>query len=595
MSFKSRVLRASVFLVWAPLLVLALATRREMTERLTEEHRRRVETLLLIIEADIEEETRRIHARLSDLRTGIENDNRFRLEVTEGETGERGYLLDYAGRAMKLTGLSMLQVQDETGRILSSGHFRNEYDRMDPGLPRELSSIPGGAALVEARLPDGSFLVLSAVESFQLGQKTFTLVGGVAVEERFLSALSRDSTMSVTLIHPRGAISSRPDVPGRFVAPANVPPKDFTDVFADTEFLVDATEIPLVGSSRDTAVSSATLVAAYPRAPLKRILRSLDLWLLVVFLGSIFGTLFLARWVSSRVSRPIEELAQKTLTLDLDRLDTDFTSTRNDEIGELSRFLGAMTQRLKAGARKLRAAERNAAVGELARQINHDVRNGLIPIRNVFRHLSQVSQEDPEKLREVFEERRKVLDSSMEYLEELAGHYSRLYSQAPKERCDLNQVVSNVVAGWEGTSGLGFEVRLGHTLPGVFSAPIALHRILENLIANAAECMSNAPGTITVITETGDGHNGEQIVRLIVTDTGPGISPEDKKHVFDDFFTTKNGAGLGLSIVRRMVGDVNGVIEVESEPGKGARFIVEIPAAEGGAGTPSLGGEGSGS
>ena len=98
------------------------------------------------------------------------------------------------------------------------------------------------------------------------------------------------------------------------------------------------------------------------------------------------------RWLSSRISRPLSELARKTSEIDLDRLDQSFESERTDEIGALSRLLGGMTERLRTSSARLREAERRAAVGDLARQVNHDIKNGLAPIRNVLRHLSQVAR-----------------------------------------------------------------------------------------------------------------------------------------------------------------------------------------------------------
>jgi signal transduction histidine kinase len=76
----------------------------------------------------------------------------------------------------------------------------------------------------------------------------------------------------------------------------------------------------------------------------------------------------------------------------------------------------------------------------------------------------------------------------------------------------------------------------------------------------------------------GDVRSGR--VRLTVTDTGAGIAPELQEKIFSDFFTTKpDGTGLGLSIVRRMVMDLDGTIALESEPGRGSRFVIELPAA----------------
>src|SRR5438046_10055822 len=82
---------------------------------------------------------------------------------------------------MQLAGLSLLQIQDETGRIVSSGHFRNEYDQSDPALPRLLAAAPAGTALVEARGAEAPFLALARVDSLRLGGRRFTPVGRGAV------------------------------------------------------------------------------------------------------------------------------------------------------------------------------------------------------------------------------------------------------------------------------------------------------------------------------------------------------------------------------------------------------------------------------
>src|SRR5207253_10548304 len=131
-----------------PLAVFELRVRADMADRLTAEYQRRVAWLVAVIRADLSRDSAGIAGRLDALKDAIAADNRFRLAALQG--AERAYLLDYAGSAMRLTGLSMLQVQDDQGRIISSGHFRNEFDRVEPELPRLLAVAPGGMALVEA-------------------------------------------------------------------------------------------------------------------------------------------------------------------------------------------------------------------------------------------------------------------------------------------------------------------------------------------------------------------------------------------------------------------------------------------------------------
>src|SRR5256886_5471307 len=113
------------------------------------------------------------------------------------------------------------------------------------------------------------------------------------------------------------------------------------------------------------------------------------------------------------------------------------SSDRSDEIGALSRLLGAMTERLRAGAARLREAERRLAMGDLARQVNHDIKNGLIPIRNVFRHLGQAAGDSPDRLAAAFRDRQATVESSISYLENLASNYARLYPQPAGESCDV--------------------------------------------------------------------------------------------------------------------------------------------------------------
>src|SRR6185503_16733779 len=120
------------------------------------------------------------------------------------------------------------------------------------------------------------------------------------------------------------------------------------------------------------------LEVTQPLTPLRTLLRSVDAWFVLTAAGTGVIALLLAVWVSSRISRPLTALAEKTAVLDLDRLDVEFDAG-NDEVGVLSRLLGDLAARLRTSTARVREAERRATVGDLARQINHDIKNGLIP------------------------------------------------------------------------------------------------------------------------------------------------------------------------------------------------------------------------
>jgi signal transduction histidine kinase len=118
------------------------------------------------------------------------------------------------------------------------------------------------------------------------------------------------------------------------------------------------------------------------------------------------------------------------------------------------------------------------------------------------------------------------------------------------------------------------KAQLADGLPSVSADALVLRRIIDNLVSNAIDSLDGKNGAVTVKTEKGRG-----VVRIVVSDTGRGMSKAELDKAFDDFHTTKaGGTGLGLSIVRRLVMDSGGSLKVETEPGKGSRFIVELPA-----------------
>lgn len=560
MSLRTRLLLAFAVVVLIPIALLAIGLRQEMIKHLSAEYQLRVDGAVEIIREDLARESAGIAERLASLETALLNDNRFRQAAVAGGESERAYLLDYAGTAMRLTGLSMLQIQDSDDRIISSGHFRNEHGRREPGLASALQNARG-VAFITTRGPEREFLALARAESLVMGERTFTIIGGVAVNEAFLARLARDPAIVVSLRYPGGELSTRPRTSE-----------------ATEDSAVGELQLPVIRTAAGTPleVEQARLEVTQPLTPLRALLHSADSWLLFTAAGTGVSALLLAVWVSSRISGPLAALAEKTAVLDLDRLDVDF-DPGTDEVGRLSRLLGDLAARLRTSTARVREAERRATVGELARQINHDIKNGLIPLRNVMRHLAQVERDEPAALAGVFAERRPTVDSSIAYLETLATSYQRLSPPSDHRDCDLNALVAEVVRAAQGHQDVEFGTDLSN-VPPIIGDPIALRRILENLIANAVDSLESKRGRITVSTQVVDRDAGLPAIRLTVADTGRGVSDDEAGRMFNDFYTTKQGGtGLGLSIVRRLVMDLHGTLSIESVPGQGTRVIIDMP------------------
>jgi signal transduction histidine kinase len=562
MKFRTRALLLFLLAVLLPMISLVWFVRQEMTERLTAQYRSQVESMADIIEQDLAGENEAVGASLKVLRSSVVDDNRFRRAAVDQIQTERKYLLDYAGRAMQLAGLSMLQIQDQSGRIISSGHFRNEYDRLEPRLPMFLSSLGGRTVLVKARAPEGPFPALARIDSFEMGNRKFTIIAGYRIEERFLRSLAGKQDMRVELITPVGPPA------GQAGSLASAQPDEMIQTTVELPYFDPTGEVPGV----------AVFQVTHDLTGLKELRRSMDRWFLIAVAAAAMLAVLLAGYLAARISRPLISLANKTARIDMDRLDIDFESSRRDEIGALSRLLGDMTGRLRAGAKRIKEAERQATIGELARQVNHDIKNGLTPIRNVLRHLFQLAADKPAELPEVFKERRDTLDAGVSYLEALASNYAKLHPPVRRELCDVNRIIRRVGLDYQDMNAADLRLTLAEQAV-VTGDPVALRRVIENLLANAIDSLGSEPGRLELSTALVDKESGQKMVRITVNDSGAGMTEEQQARLFDDFYTTKpGGTGLGLSIVRRLVMDLDGTIEVESQAGRGSRFVVDLPA-----------------
>ena len=313
---------------------------------------------------------------------------------------------------------------------------------------------------------------------------------------------------------------------------------------------------------------------------LAAMVRSLDRALLFALAGSAVLALLIGIAMARRMSSPVEKLAATARRVHLGRLDVAFTRGGARELDRLGFFLNGMLGRIREGLARVRDAEKRATLGELARQVNHDVRNGLIPIRNVMRHLEEAHRTGSGALAETYEARAATVTESLDYLGELADQYRAVAVHGARERSDLRAIAHSVVeAGAGAEHGVRLVPKLGTEPAWVEMDGVSLRRVIENLMANAVAAAGKTNGEVRIGVEAvGDSDLPEH--RLLVEDDGPGIPAELRARVFEPFFTTRSeGTGLGLAIARRLVADVGGRIVLESDAGKGTRIEMILKAA----------------
>ena len=284
----------------------------------------------------------------------------------------------------------------------------------------------------------------------------------------------------------------------------------------------------------------------------------------MIAVGYLFGRSFI---------NPILELKRATHDVAAEgRLDTRVDIRRRDEFGDLGESFNMMADRLVELQEDLKRQERQAMFGRMAAGLVHDLSHPIQNIGNSTRLLLR-DDIDPES-REMF---RRTIDRELTTLKRFMDDLRNIVKPKPIERLamDVNGSVGEIVDSMRSEAERNaLEIRT-HYADGplvIQGDRFALGRVYRNLITNAIQA-TPAGGAITVTTA----RSGDRI-EIRVSDTGSGIPAERLAAIFDEFVTTKRrGLGLGLAISKRIVEQLDGTIDVQSEVGRGTAFTLRFP------------------
>jgi two-component system, NtrC family, sensor kinase len=250
------------------------------------------------------------------------------------------------------------------------------------------------------------------------------------------------------------------------------------------------------------------------------------------------------------------------------------------EVGAANEKLRQVNEDLLETQRRLTQAERAAVVGQMAAIFAHEIGS---PLSAISTHL-ELMAEDPAISSDTRRRLRLIQDQVSRitgYVEEMLSE-SRLTLQA-RSPVQLNQLLQQLLLFLEqhlARSRVQVETRFSPDLPEIEANPHQLQQVFLNLLNNACDAMPDG-GTVFIETSRDSDPNGKYAV-VAVRDTGTGIAEEKQAHIFEPFFTTKElrrGTGLGLSIASKIVRQHQGVIELQSAPGKGTQFTIRFRIA----------------
>ncbi len=327
----------------------------------------------------------------------------------------------------------------------------------------------------------------------------------------------------------------------------------------------------------------SSVKGAYAR--LEEILSSEGRVLLGIMLIALAAGLLVSGLIARGLARPIQELTQAMAVVGSGDLNHPVKATSRDEIGDLARAFGRMTENLKANIAQLERtqaqlvqSEKLASIGEMSAAVAHGLRNPLASLRAA----AQLVRRHPES------------PSAREHLDAIVGEVDRLdrrinhllsfsrpapFHPMPESVAHLIDEMLPTFAAPIRERGVELRVSVPPDLPPVRVDPVQLEQALVEVVSNALDAMSQG-GKLSIEAHAENGASGPGEVTVAVNDTGGGIPAQAIASVCEPFFTTRaEGTGLGLAIAKRYIEQNGGRLEIESRVAEGTTVRVRLPAA----------------
>jgi len=596
MSFRTKLLAFFTLTIVAAVTLVAWGVTSYTRRAFEQLDRQRTDALVAQFRREYAQQGEEIARRVQGI-ADAEATLRMAMDLNRPQADASQYYNDARGIAQSQQ-LDFLDIVADDGALISSSEWPARFGYKNDWVASEKNWNSKGAFLRRVDLPDSVALGLLAVRAVRVGEKQLFLIGGQRLDQNFLATLVLPESMRA-LLYPnldQGFVpSALMDVRGPVVQA-----ELFSTVI--TEVQKNKTELQRTinsGSERDRSFTSETidaiplpgrdgdllaiLLVGSSRQDLLQMLTFIRSLALLVGGGVILLGLILGWWISARVTKPIDQLAEGAREVAAGRWEARVAVRSRDEIGQLAAAFNEMTRQLAEQRERLLQTERVAAWRELARRLAHELKNPLFPLQLTVENLQRAREQSPEQFDEIFFESTATLREELENLKTIVGRFSDFARMPPPEfeSVDVNDAIRGVIKLFEpqlsalGRPPITPELYLDENLPRPQADPVLLRRALENLVLNSLDAMP-AGGTLTVRTSQGNAS-----VRMEVSDTGAGLTPEECARLFTPYYTSKrHGTGLGLAIVQSVVSDHGGKISVESAPGAGAAFRIELPIVQ---------------
>jgi signal transduction histidine kinase len=291
----------------------------------------------------------------------------------------------------------------------------------------------------------------------------------------------------------------------------------------------------------------------------------------VFLIGGIISVL-----LTQRLTRSFTWIGRKMLEISLSKHNQEIVWHRKDEIGVLVAQYNRMVRKLEESATALARTEREGAWREMARQVAHEIKNPLTPMKLSIQYLQKAIHQDSPQVPQLASRVSATLIEQIEHLSRIAADFSEFANigSARQEDFDLHDTIRSVADLHAMNEAVRIESDLEKTPLIVHADRTQMNRLFSNLLQNAVEAIPDRRQGIVRISES---RSGSEVIISII-DNGSGIPEALRSNIFSPNFTTKSsGTGLGLAMCKSIVEQQKGTIDFETETGKGTTFRIRLP------------------
>jgi two-component system nitrogen regulation sensor histidine kinase NtrY len=285
-----------------------------------------------------------------------------------------------------------------------------------------------------------------------------------------------------------------------------------------------------------------------------------------------------ALFIANRITNSFSLISEKMKKINLGKRNEAIVWNRNDEIGGLVMEYNKMVNKLDESAVALAKTEREGAWREMARQVAHEIKNPLTPMKLSMQFLQKSIENNAPNVKELSSRVAGTLVEQIDHLSNIASQFSQFANieNANKEKIDLNESLRSIQQLYDGNDKIKLHWQLLSEPVYIIADKTHINRLLTNLIQNGLQ--ASAEDTLPEI------YISEQLiddsVLLKLKDNGVGIPEEIQAKIFIPNFTTKSsGTGLGLAMSKQIVEQSNGTIYFETSTNNGTAFFINFPLA----------------